>query len=48
MTIDIKFITGLMLGFEYVHSSSIDDYDGDDHHLLVVDLFFVRFVIAFG
>jgi hypothetical protein len=49
MTIDINFITGLMLGAEYVHSSSIDDYDGDeDYHMVVVDLLFIRFVISFG
>lgn len=48
MTIDANFITGLMFGAEYVHSSSIEDYDGEDYHMVVVDLLFIRFVIAFG
>ena len=49
MTIEANFITGLMLGAEYVHSSSLEDCPAaDDHHLIVVDLLFIRFVIAFG
>ena len=48
MTIEANLINGLMLGFEYVHSSSIDGYDGDDYHMVVVDILFLRFVIAFG
>lgn len=48
MTIEPNLINGLMLGFEYVHSSSIEDYDGEDYHMVVVDLLFVRLVIAFG
>jgi hypothetical protein len=49
MTIDFNFISGLMLGCEYVHSSSIEDCPAaDDYHMFVVDLLFVRFVIAFG
>lgn len=49
MTIDANFITGLMLGIEYVHSSSIEDCPAaDDYHMVVVDLLFIRFVIAFG
>ena len=49
MTIDVNFISGLMLGFEYVHSSVIDDFPAaDEYHMVIVDLLFVRFVIAFG
>jgi hypothetical protein len=46
MTIDVNLISGLMLGFEYAHSSVVDD--PEDYHMVVVDLLFVRFVIAFG
>jgi hypothetical protein len=48
MTIEANLITGLMCGFEYVHSSSIEDYDGDEIHFLVIDLLFIRFVVSFG
>lgn len=49
MTIDANLIAGLMLGFEYVHSSSLDDCPAaDDYHMVVVDLLFIRFVISFG
>jgi hypothetical protein len=49
MTIEANLIAGLMLGIEYVHSSSIEDCPAaDDYHMFVVDLLFVRFVIAFG
>ena len=49
MTIEANLIAGLMLGAEYVHSSSMDDWDGEeDYHMVVVDLLFIRLVIAFG
>lgn len=49
MTIEANLIAGLMIGAEYVHSSAVEDCPAaDDYHMIVVDLLFVRFVIAFG
>jgi len=38
MMIEVSFITGMMLGFEYVQNPE------DEVHYLVVDLLFVRFL----
>jgi hypothetical protein len=42
MTIEGLFITGLMLGFEYVQLP-----ESEEQHI-VIDLLFVRFVITWG
>lgn len=47
MTIEANFISGLMLGCEYAHSSCIEDEEDEDYHMIVIDLLFVRFIIAF-
>lgn len=39
-SISLGFITGMMLGFEHAYV--------DDIHHLVIDIFFVRFIIEFG
>jgi hypothetical protein len=42
MEIELNFITGLMLGFEYVDMSQDD---GDKH--IVLDVLFLRIVVSF-
>lgn len=42
MEIELNFITGLMLGFEYVDMSQDD---GDRH--IVLDVLFLRIVVSF-
>jgi hypothetical protein len=39
VSVGMNFITGMMLGFEYVHVDNI-------HHI-VIDLLFVRFIVEF-
>ena len=43
MIIEVALISGLMLGFEY--AGPIDE--DDEHHHLVIDIFFARLLIHF-
>jgi len=42
MSIEANFITGLMLGVEYVEAGAADEYTH-----IVIDILFARFLITF-
>jgi hypothetical protein len=42
MDIEVSFITGLMLGVEYVEAGAASDYNH-----IVIDILFARFLITF-